>query len=305
MLLVAIHRSILFALQSFWRNFWLSIATIFIIFLALISINFLIVINAVSNSAVQVVKDKIDISVYFKQDIRESKIAEVKSHLETLSQIKSIVYHSSDENLDDFKNRHKNDPVISETLKELPGNPLGATLIIKARQLTDYPEILAAINNPAYDGLIEEKNYDDHQLVIQRINGISDNIKKGGLVVSLIFVIIAVLIVFNTVRIAIFTHQNEISIMKLVGASNWFIRAPFILESIFSGIIACVLALLVIYPFLSIIQPKLSSFFDGATFDLVGYFNIHILLIVAAQLGGIIILNVISSSLAIGKYLKV
>lgn len=305
MLLVSITRSILFALQSFWRNFWLSIATIFIIFLAFISINFLIVINAVSESAVGAVKDKVDVSVYFKEGIREVKIAEVKSHLEVLPQVKSITYNSSDQNLENFKNRHKEDRAISETLKELPGNPLGATLIIKAKDLADYPEILKAIDNPAYNDLIEEKNYDDHQVVISRINSISDNIKKGGLLVSLIFVVIAVLIVFNTVRIAIFTHQNEIGIMKLVGASNWFIRAPFILESIFSGILACILALVVLYPLLSIIQPQLSSFFDGATFNLVGYFNSNLLLLIGSQIVGIILLNIISSSLAISKYLKV
>ncbi|MFA4871537.1 MAG: permease-like cell division protein FtsX [Patescibacteria group bacterium] len=305
MLLVAIHRSVLFALQSFWRNFWLSLATIFIIFLAFVSINFLIFLSAVSDSAINAVKEKIDVSIYFKPDIRESKINEVKSHLETLSQVKEITYHSSAQNLESFTQRHASDAVISDTLKELAGNPLGATLIIKAKELSDYPEILKAVDNPAYNELIEEKNYDDHRVVIDRINSITNNIRRGGLIISLIFVIIAILIVFNTVRIAIFTHQNEISIMKLVGASNWFIRAPFILESIFSGVIACLLAVALVYPVLSFIQPHLANFFDGAAFDLVGYFNQRFLLIFGGQLLGIILLNIIASSLAIGKYLKV
>ena len=126
-----------------------------------------------------------------------------------------------------------------------------------------------------------------------------------NIIISILFILIAILIVFNTVRIAIFTHQNEISIMKLVGASNWFIRAPFIFESIFSGIIGCLLALAVFYPLLSLVQPQLASFFNGANFDLVGYFNNHLVWIVGSQLVGIIILNFISSSAAIGRYLKV
>src|SRR3990167_9486950 len=99
MIIVTIKRSLWFALQSFWRNIWLSLATIFIIALTFLSINFLVVINAISDSAIAAVKDKIDVSVYFKQDVRESKIAEMKSHMETLPQVERIVYISPDENL--------------------------------------------------------------------------------------------------------------------------------------------------------------------------------------------------------------
>jgi len=305
MWLLSFHRSIIFALQSFWRNIWLSIATIFIIGLALLSINFLIIINAISDSAIGAVKDQIDVSIYFKNDVRESKIAEVKSQLAGLSQVKSIAYKTPEENLIVFKNKHQDNPDILETLKELAGNPLGATLIIKAKNLNDYPEILKAIDNPAYNDIIEEKNFDDHQLIITRINQLADNVKKFALIISGLFVVISALIVFNTVRIAIFTHQNEIAIMKLVGAGNWFIRAPFVWESVFSGIIACLLTLLIVYPGLNFIQPQLTKFFSGAEIDLIGYFNQNFLIIFGGQLLGIIILNVISSSIAIGKYLKV
>lgn len=305
MIIVGLSRSFAFAVQSFFRNIWLSLATIFIIFLALMSINFLIVVNAISDSAIEAVKEKIDVSINFKQDVRESTLAEVKSHLETLPQIKSVAYVSSEENLENFKKLHSDDQTIQETLNELQGNPLGATLIIVAKEFSDYPEVLKAIDNPAYTELIENKSYDDHQLVIERINTIAGNVKNGVLAVSLIFIIISALIVFNTVRIAIFTHKNEIGIMKLVGATNWFIRAPFILESIFSGIIACVIAVGLVYPVLSLIQPQLIAFFGSTDFDIAGYFNHYLAFIVGGQLVGIIILNFISSNLAINKYLDV
>ncbi len=305
MLFLSIHRSVVFALQSFWRNIWLSIVTIFIIFLTFMSVNFLVVISAVSESAINAVKDRIDVSIYFKQNVKESAITDVKADLAGLSQVKEIEYRSPEDNLKTFADRHQDDPNISETLKELEGNPLGATLIVKAKQLDYYPEILEAIDNPQYADIIEEKSYDDHQAVINNINTIADNVKRSGIVVSLVFVVIAALIVFNTVRIAIFTHQNEISVMKLVGASNWFVRAPFVFESILYGILACVIAIAIMYPTLSLIQPKLSSFFEGSNFDLIGYFNTHFALIFGSQLIGIIILNVISSSLALRKYLKV
>ena len=305
MILVTIKRSLWFALQSFWRNIWLSLATIFIISLTFLSINFLVVINAISDSAIAAVQNKIDVSIYFKQDVRESKVAEVKATLETLSQVKELIYISPDENLEVFKERRKDDPVIQEVLQELAGNPLGSTLVIKAKSLSDYPEILKAIDNPAYTDLIDKKGYDDHQAAIENINTITNNVKKGALIISLMFVLIAVLIVFNTVRIAIFTHQQEIGIMKLVGATNGFIRSPFILENIFSGIIACVLAITVIYFLLSLVQPHLNNFFAGVDVNLIGYFNTNFIIIFGGQLLGIIILNIISSSLALGKYLKV
>jgi len=173
-------------------------------------------IGGVSDATTEIIKDKIDVSLHFHQEVKDEKIAEIKSHLETMPQIKKISYRSAQSNLDAFKERHKDDVAIQETLAELEGNPLGATLVIKAKDLDDYPEVLEAIDNPAYANLIEEKSYDDHQVVIERVNNIAASVKKGGFIVSLVFVLIAVLIIFNTVRIAIFTHQDEINIMKLV-----------------------------------------------------------------------------------------
>lgn len=305
MFLLALNRTIFFALQSFWRNIWLSLATIFVIFLALISVNFLLVINVISDSAIGAVKERIDVSVYFKPEVRESKIAEVKARLEALPQVKSITYRSSEENLESFKNRHQGDDKIQETLKELQGNPMGGTLVIRAKGLTEYPEIIKALDDPNYSELIEEKNFDDNRLVIERINSIADSIKKVVLVISLVFAIIAILIIFNTVRIAIFTHQNEIAIMKLVGAGNWFIRFPFIFESILCGVMGCFVTIVFLYPLLSGLQPYLSSFFNGVPFDVVGYFNHNFLWIFGGELLAIIIINIISSSIAIGKYLNV
>lgn len=305
MFLVALNRTILFALQSFWRNIWLSLATIFVVFLAFISVNFLLAVNHVSDSAVNLVKERIDVSVYLKPEVRESKIAEIKTRLESMSQVREVAYRSAQENLDSFREKHANDANIQETLKELDSNPMGGTLIIRAKTLVDYSEILKILDDPLYSDLIEEKNFDDNRLVIDRINIIANNVKKVVLVVSLIFIIIAVLIIFNTVRIAIFTHQNEITIMKLVGAGNWFIRLPFIFESVICGVMGCFMAFIFLFPLFSLIQPYISDFFNGADFNIVGYFTNNFLIIFGIELVAIIIINIISSNIAIGKYLNV
>ena len=305
MFLLSISRSIVFAFQSFFRNIWLSVATIFIVFLALLSVNFLIGIQAVSESAVNLVKDKIDVSVYFKQSVRDDKINEVKSHLEVLPQVKEVVYFSPDQNLASFKDRHSADQSIQESLSELDSNPLGATLVVTAKELADYPTVLKAIDDPSYSDLIEKKNFNDNQTVITKINSITETIRKVGLIISLLFVIISALIIYNTIRIAIFTHQNEIGIMKLVGASNWFIRLPFVFESMISGLLACALSIGAVYLALYFIQPNLASFFGGASFDVAGYFNRNMIIIFGSQFLGIVIVNIIASTVALNKYLKV
>lgn len=305
MFILSLKRGMLFALQSFWRNIWLSVATVFVIFLAVMSVNFLIMVGVISDSAVSAVKDRVDVSVYFKPEIGESKIAEVKARLESVSLVKSVVYKSPEENLANFKSRHLGDVKIQETLSGLSGNPMGAILVVKANDLKDYPEILKVLDDPAFSDLIEEKNYDDNQLVISRINAIAINVRNFVMIISGLFILIAILIVFNTVRIAIFTHQTEIAVMKLVGAGNWFIRFPFIFESIFSGLIGVIAATIFLYPILSLAQTYLGAFFAGSTFDLIGYFNNNFLLIFGGEILAIIIINIISALVAISKYLNV
>jgi len=305
MFIHAFTRGIIFGLQSFWRNIWLSVATVFIVFLALMSVNFLIMVNVITDSAVGAVKDRIDVSVYFKPDVRESKIAEVKTKLEGSPQVKQVIYKSSDDNLANFTERHKTDEKIQETLKELSGNPMGATLVIKAKDLEDYPAIMGMLDDQSIADLIEERNFDNNQLVIDKINSIADSIKKIMLIISAIFILIAILIVFNTVRVAIFTHQGEIAVMKLVGAGNWFIRFPFIFEAMLAGCLAVFAVIIFLYPFLSFAQGYLQSFFAGYDFNLVGYFNSNFIVIFGAQLLAIIIINSVSALVAISKYLNV
>lgn len=303
--LISIYQIIVFARQSFWRNIWLSIVTITIIVLAFISINSLIVLNIITETSINLVKEKIDVSIYFRQDVTEPQVLEVQIYLSSLAQVKDIRYISQQQALQKFRQKHQKDTLIIESLEELNENPLGATLIVKAKDIKDYPEILAVLDNSKYNDLILDKNFDDHKAFITKIKDISDNINRIGFLTSGTFILIALLIVFNTIRVAIYTHRAEIGIMKLVGATNWFIRSPFLLESIFYGVIACILAIAIIYPVLNFIQPYLSNFFLTEEFNIVKHFNKNFWQIFGLELSTIVFLNIISSSIAIRRYLKV
>lgn len=303
--LATIQRIINFAWQSFWRNIWLSVVTITIIVLTFISINFLIILNVVTDASIQIIKDKVDVSLYFRPDATEPQVLEVETYLSSLTQIKAINYVSQQQALEEFRQLHRQDTVIIESLEELDDNPIGATLQIKAKNIDDYPTIIQVLENSKYDDLILDKNFDDHQVYIAKIKNFSDNIGKAGLFIAGLFIFIASLIVFNTIRVAIYTHRQEIGVMKLVGATNWFIRSPFLLEAVFYGIIACLISIAVVYPLLNFIQPFLNNFFLTEEFSLVNYFNENFWQIFGLELLTIILISIISSSIAIRRYLKV
>ena len=161
------------------------------------------------------------------------------------------------------------------------------------------------MDNSKYNQLILDKNFDDHKVYIEKIKSLSDNLKKIGFSLSAVFILIASLIVFNTIRVAIYTHRQEIAVMKLVGATNWFVQGPFLLEAIFYGVIACVLAIIIVYPLIGFVQPHLNNFFLTEEFSLINYFNDNFWLTFGLELLAVILLNIISSSIAIRRYLKV
>lgn len=302
---VALFRTIKFSFQDFWRNFWLSMATIAVLVLTLISINFLIVLNLLTETAVAQVQDKIDVSIYFKQGVAESEIGNVKSYLQSLPQVKGVDYISPDQALADFKKTHAASQVIQESLEEVGENPLGATLVVKANNPADYPQILKVFDGPQYDSIIQEKNFEDHEAVIQKIDSISEKAKTTGFGVAGLFAVIAILIGFNTVRMTIYTHREEIGVMKLVGAANWFVRAPYLASGVFYGIFSVIFAVLITFPLVSFIEPYLAGFFGGAGFNLFGYFSQNFLQIFGWEFVGVVLLNFVTSSLAVGRYLKV
>lgn len=305
MFLVSFYRAIKFSLQDFWRNIWLSLITIFIVVLTLLLINILITINVLANYAVKMVEDKVDVSIYFTPKATENQVLEVRSKLLAMPTVKEAKYISSAEAYDAFKIKHQNDYNILETLNEIENNPLGATLVIVAKDPQYYQTIMKSLDDKSYANLIESKDFDDHQEIIKRINNLTARIYQVGIGLSLFFVLIVILIVFNTIRMAIYTHREEIGIMKLVGANNWFVRSPFLLEGILYSLIACVLAIIITYPLLGVVQSYASSFFDSGGFSLVNYFNGHFLAIFGLEFLAMALLNILSTSWATRRYLKV
>lgn len=298
-------RALSFALKDFWRNIWLSLVTITVLVLALLSFNILVSLNAMSDKIIDSVKDRIDVSVYFKPEINQAEIDNFRERLKSRPEVKSVSFISKEQALEDFKAKHQDDPKINEALKELEKNPMVDTVVVKANSTEEYNKVLAFINLPENQQIIKYQNFTDHEKIIQRVNSISLKIEKVSLIVTGIFILIAVLIVFNAIRVMLYSYKEEITVMRLVGASDWFIRLPFLLEGVLYSIFAVGLAFVGLYAIFGALGPYLNSFFDAYNFNLIQYYNDNFLLLFFSELGAVILLCILSSGVAIRRYLKV
>jgi cell division transport system permease protein len=301
---VSFSRITKFAWQDFWRNFWLSGVTILIIILSLFSVSILVVLNVLAETSIQAIKEKVDISVYFKPEVKEAEVKSFKNTFLVRPEVKEIKYISAENALAEFRKRHQDNPLILEALEELEENPLGATLIIKAKSSEDYGVLLTYLSNPQYQNLIQEKDYHEHRQIIGTLNQIADKISRLGLIISTIFILIAILVVFNTIRLNIYTHRREARTMRLVGATSWFIRSPYLLEAVFYGVLAWAVNLVIIFLLVRGIQPYVVGFLGEYEISLMGYLKAHFLEIFGLELILVVLLCMISSVTAIRRYLK-
>lgn len=298
-------RALRYAFKDFGRNFWLSLVTITVLVLALLSVNILISLNALSERVIAVVKEKVDISVFIKPDVEQIKIANFEDKLKKRPEVKEVVFVSKDVALAEFKEQHKDDPKILEALKEVEKNPLSDTLIVKAKSIDDYNKILSFINLDENQEIIKYQNYTDHEKIITRVNDISKKAEEVSLAISLVFALIGILIIFNAIRVSVYTRREEVAVMRLVGASSAFIRLPFLLESVIYGLFAVIVTFGILYASFSAINPYLNVLLNSYSFNLVEYYNQNFALLVAAEAGSVILLSVLSSAVALGRYLKV
>lgn len=304
MFILSFFRVIKFSFQDVARNIWLSIITVVIITLALFSVNLLIAVKILTSAAVGAVREKVDISLYLKSDAPENLILDLKNDIANLDSVKSVEYVSKRDAIEKFRESHKNDPEILQALLELGKNPLSPNLIIKPKNPDNCDELIASLNKME-NNTIESRNFDDHKAILAKINNIAGKAGQVGLFVSCLFVFITILVVYNAVRVAIFTHKKEIGIMKLVGASNWFIRAPYFISGMiyaFFGVAAMIIAA---YFLLSLIQPYVGTFFSGFEVNLLDYYKSNFFFIFGLEFLIASLVNIFASLIAVGKYSKV
>ena len=301
----SVGRLLKFAGQSILRNFWLSFVTTSVLLLTLFTVNMLIVMNVLADATINSIEDKVQVEVYFNPGTSEDIQKSVHGYLSALPEVKDVAVIPAEDALEAFKTLHADDPEILAALEEVGGNPIGDSLLISAHNPDDFEFILAALDSsPEYAPYIKEKNFADHKAVIERLSGFSDQVRLGGLGLAGFFALISVLIVFNTIRVAIYVHRDEIAVMKLVGAQDWFVRGPFLLEAIFYSAAATAIMAGICVFVLKVLEPQIRSFFAGVDVSLATYYWENAILIFGAQFLALAALSMITTLFAMRKYLK-
>lgn len=302
--MLSFFRIIKFSFQDIARNIWLSIVTITILILALFSMNMLFTVKLVSQNAVTAVKNKINISLYFKADASEAAILDVRQKVEAMADVKSSTFISKNTALDNFRTNNKNNPEILNALKELGKNPLSPSLIIVPRDFDNSGSLITSLKMLESDA-IESRDFSDNSDILEKINFITSRVNEVGMFLIIIFVLTSLLVVYNAIRVAIYTHRQEIEIMRLVGASNFFIYMPYLFSAFIYALVSTLIVVTSFFPLLTILQPYLEVFFTDYSVNILTYYVENFASIFGIQFLAVFGITLVASLLAARKYAKI
>ena len=291
---------------NFTRNTVVSIASVLVMTITLSVIASIILLQASLQNSLLEIKNKVDVTIYFTQSASEDKIFSLRSALEKIPEVDSVAYVSSEQALEDFKTKHKSDYLVLQALEELEENPLSAYLNVKAKEASQYEGIVKFLQGGsalAKDSasIIDKINYSQNKVIIDRLIALINGANRLGFIVTLILVLISIIITFNTIRLAIFMSREEIGVMRLVGASSKYVRGPFMVEGAIAGIFAGIITIALFFPITLWLGKNMSQFLG---LNLYEYYFGNIWQIAAILFGSGIVLGVISSFLAVSRYLK-
>ncbi|MFA6522301.1 MAG: permease-like cell division protein FtsX [Patescibacteria group bacterium] len=294
-----------FTFQNIFRNFWLSFVSMTVFVLTLLTVNCVIIMNVLASATLESVERKVEVTIYFNADATEDLVKGAQGYLLGLPQVRDVSYISDADALDAFMRANANDPLVLESLEELDRNPFGHSLVVSAHSSDDFPFILEAIETPEFSPFIKEKDTADYDRIIEGIQNLSTKVRWGGIALAGFFALVAMLIIFNTIRVAIYVHREEIGIMKLVGANDWFVRGPFILESLIYSAVAALVMLGLIALVLGAMQPWILRFFGDIDTSLSAYYWKNGLWIFGGQWIALSVLSLATTFIAMRRYLRV
>ena len=288
--------------EKFSRDKSSSGAALFVMIIVMSVATMLFFLQGMASFMIAGLQESVDISTYLKNTATQEEVAQLKEELESMPEVKEVKYVSKEQALESFVETHKQDEVILDSLEIVGQNPLLASLNIKSFSVSQYPAISKFLEDTSLASIISDVDYFDRAPVIDKLSTLTAGIQSAVLLVTLFAGFVAVLVVFNTIRLTIYSSRDEIEIMRLVGASNWFIRGPFIIQGMIVGVLATLITTLLFFPLTLFVGIKLQTFVSG--FDLFAYFADNLFLILLLQLTAGIGLGVVSSLIAIRKYLK-
>lgn len=307
--LITLSRVLQAGCINFVRNISLSIAATAVMVVTLTIVLFSIIANATFTNTVQQINDKIGISVYLKESVTEDQRNQIISKFQSLPNVKEVEYISKEKALEDYraekKDANETDALIAVAAVE---NPLPETVRIKPYDPLKIDDIRTTLETEEIKQYTDKTSYSgDRKDAIDKITNATAFFRKAVLGGVIIFAVISMLIIFNTIQMAIFNRRNELTIMRLLGAKPWYIRGPFIVETMIYGIVSAVISLSLVN-FLFALQ---SQAFDSSSLGLLDisyasdYFADNFWKFVALQLIAGMTIGAVSAMIATKRYLKV
>ena len=292
---------------NFMRNITLAIAAMAVMIVTLTIVLFSVITNATFINTIAQITDKIDISVYLKDEDTKAQTDVLVKNIKALPNVKSVTYLSKDAVLKKYMAQNSGNQQLLAAISAT-SNPLPATILIKPKDLNKINDIKVFLSKsdntalqsdpPSYSG--ERKD------AIDKITHATNVLREIGVATVIIFAVICSLIIFNTIQMAIFNRRDEIQIMRLLGASKSYIRGPFIVESALYGLLSAVVSILIVNSaFLastSALQATSLGLLDINYANT--WFGIHFWRLLGMQLLLGIFLGGISSIIATRRYLK-
>ncbi|HYC34276.1 MAG TPA: permease-like cell division protein FtsX [Candidatus Paceibacterota bacterium] len=306
MLWTNLKRVIRLGFVNFWRNGYVSLASVLIMTVTLLVISTLMFTKAVLVSTVEQIQNKVDINVYLVTSATEEEGEALKDKIATLSEVKEVTLSTREQELEKFRLRHENDELTLQALDEIGENPLGAAINIRAKDPSNYESIAQFLDSEkarSENSIIDKINYSKNKEAIDALTKMISASKKLGGSSAIFFIVISILISFNTIRLTIYMAREEISVMRLVGASTRYIRGPFVVNGLMYGLASTILALLILVPLTYWAGPYTEGLGSGVnvfTYYFANIFQIGVVLLLSG-----LAIGSVSSFLAVKKYLKV
>lgn len=280
------------AWNGFRRNGWLSLAAVFIMAQALLIVSILVSLNMVISASIQAINERIDVAIFLKDTATEADARALQTEVEQYGGVRQVVYISPQEALDKFLEENRDRAILREVIPA-DDNFLPASIEVKVDDPYLIDGIVTKIRQSAFGNLVSETSLEDNQKLIERLRSLGSFIQNASLVLAAILVVLALLIIFNTIRITIFTRKREIEIMKLVGATDWYIRWPFIVEGAIYALMATILTMAVVsilyYSFVAplagaqLVSSSTNDLFTPRFFLLLGVLQLCVAMVVGVS----------------------
>ena len=303
---IQLKRTFYLGLVNVVRNSFVSFSVIFVMTVSLFIVGFSLLFGQVMDDVTEELKNKVDVTAYFVTDTPEEQILVFRDRLEDLSQVKEVFYVPQETALEEYRKRHENDLDILRGLEILEDNPFRARLSIRAQQAGDFESIVRFLQNEDILSdnpitVIDKIDFNENRQVIMRLSSVVETATLLTRIVIALLVFISFIIVFNIIRLIIYLSREEIKVMRLIGAEDWYIRAPFLVSGGIYGLVGSIVATVLLYPISYWLSPVVKRFFEGQ--GLFSYYvsEFFMLVLILTALG--VFVGIFSSYLSTHRYL--